>query len=219
MKRFLGFVPLLAIIVFVMAPAAAQAEPHQYKNGTITEPGEKVPQIAWGTLQLENANIGLIECRNIFGGYGENPVGGGAAQGELEGYSAYNCVSLSCEAAGKAVEVFPLGLDNPKEGNWEIHTVESPVGTFKLKVGNKLAANPKQIKFKVVCAGLINTEFHGELFPNTKNGTSIGAAPSKVEFLGATSGELESAAGTGTVKGKLKQMGYEGQDLLTIKNP
>jgi len=218
MKRFLGFVPLLAIIVFVMAPAAAQAEPHQYKNGTITEPGEKVPQLAWGTLQLENANIGLIECKNIFGGYGENPVGGGAAQGELEGYSAYNCTSVACEAASKAVEVFPLGLDNPKLGNWEIHIVGA-APPFKLKVGNKLAANAKQIKFKVVCAGLIDTEFHGELSPNAKNGTSIGAAPSKVEFLGAPSGELESAAGTGTVKGKLKQMGYEGQDLLQIFNP
>jgi hypothetical protein len=219
MKRFLGFVPLLAVVVFVMIPAAAQAEPHQYKNGTITAEGVKVPQIAWGTLQLENVNVGLIECKNIFAGNGQNPVGGGAAEGELEAYSAFNCKSASCEAAGKAVEVFPLGLDNPKLGSWEIHTVENPAGTFKLKVGNKLAANATQIKFKIVCAEVINVEFHGELFPNTKNGTSIGASPSKVEFLGATSGELESGLGNGTVKGKLKQMGYEGQDLLTVQNP
>jgi hypothetical protein len=219
MKRFLGFVPLLAVVAFVMIPAAAQAEPHQYKNGEITPPGEKVPQIAWGTLQLENINVGLIECKNIFAGTGQNPVGGGAAEGELEAYSTFGCKSVSCEAAGKAVEVFPLGLNNPKLGAWEIHTVENPAGTFKLKVGNKLAANAKQIKFKIVCTGVINVEFHGELFPNTKNGTSIGASPSKVEFKGATSGELESELGTGTVKGNLKQMGYEGQDLLTVKNP
>jgi len=218
MKRFLGFVPLLAVVAFMVIPAAAQAEPHQYKNGEITAPGEKVPQIAWGTLSLENLNTGLIECKNIFAGEGENPVGGGAAQGELEGYSAFNCKSASCEAAGKAVEVFPLGLDNPKLGNWELHTVES-AGIFKLKTGNKTTGSAKQIKFKIVCAGVINVEFHGELSPNTKNGTSIGASPSKVEFKGSASGELESELGTGTVKGNLKQMGYEGQDLLTIKNP
>jgi hypothetical protein len=219
MKRFLGLVPVLAIVC-AMIPAAAQAVPHQYKNGTITPEGEKVPQLAWGTLTLENLNAGLIKCHNIFGGTGENPVGGGAAQGELEGYSAYSCESETCEASGKKVEVYPLGLDNPILGYWEIHVVEEPAGTFKLKVGNKVSGSPKQIKFDIRCTGLLEaTEFHGELFPNTKNGTSIGASPSTVTFSKAASGELESLIGTGTVSGKVKQMGYEAQDLLQVKNP
>ena len=52
-----------------------------------------------------------------------------------------------------------------------------------------------------------------------KNGTSIGASPSKVEFKVPESGELESSIGGGVYRGKLKLMGYEGQDLITVKNP
>jgi len=209
----------IAIASLAVMPAAAQAEPHLYKNGALTPEGVKVPVLGFGTLQLENINLGLIECHNIVSGNEENPTGGGGAKGELEGNSAYNCNSAACESAGKTVEAFPIGLNNPKEGNWEIHMVEEPAGTFKLKLGNKEAKNSRQLKLEFKCAGIFETEFHGELKPNAKNGTSIGASPSKVEFKGPESGELESSIGGGWYRGKLKLMGYEGQDLITVKNP
>ena len=219
LRRFLSLASVLAFVSLAAMPAAAQAEPHVYKNGALTPEGVKVPVLGFGTLVFENGNLGVIECHNIVSGNEENPTGGGGAKGELEGNSSYNCTSAACESAGKTIEAFPIGLNNPKEGSWEIHVLEEPAGTFKLKLGNKEAKNSRQLKLEFKCAGLFETEFHGELKPNMKNGTSIGASPSKVEFKGPESGEMDSSIGVGCYKGKLKLMGYEGQDLITIKNP
>jgi len=229
MKRKFGRIgssgSLLAVLVagvvtvsIAVMPAAAQAEPHIYKNGTLVPEGEKVPFISWGRVQYEATTFGLIECRHLFSGNLQNPVGGGSGEGELEGLSAYNCSSIPCENAGKTIEVFPVGLDNPLVSSWELHLLEQPVGTFKLRMGNKNAESKKKIALKIVCKGQFEPEAHGELSPNMKNGTSIGAAPSKVEFLGASSGELESSVNI-VAKGKTKLMGYEGQDLIAVKNP
>jgi hypothetical protein len=43
-------------------------------------------------------------------------------------------------------------------------------------------------------------------------------APSKLEFE-AGSGALESTLGAGELTGKLKLMGYEGQELIGVRNP
>jgi len=217
---------LLAVLVagvvtasLAVIPAAAQAAPHVYKNGSIVPEGQKLPFISWGTVSYEASSpFGLIECRHLFSGNLQNPVGGGSGEGELEALSTYNCVSPSCESAGKTEEVFPVGLDNPLVSSWELHLLEQPVGTFKLRMGNKNAESKKKIALKFVCKGIFEPEGHGELSPNMKNGSSIGAAPSKVEFLGASSGELESAVNI-VAKGKTKLMGYEGQDLITVTNP
>jgi len=181
--------------------------------------GQKLPFISWGTLQYEAIAFGLIECRHVFSGNLQNPVGGGSGEGELEALSTYNCVSASCESAGKTEEVFPVGLDNPLVSSWELHLLEQPVGTFKLRMGNKNAESKKKIALKLICKGVLEGEAHGELSPNMKNGTSIGASPSKVEFRGAESGELEGSPENIVSKGKTKLMGYEGQDLITVKNP
>jgi len=72
---------------------------------------------------------------------------------------------------------------------------------------------------RVICAAsALNVEFHGSLTPKVTNGSSIGAAPSKLEFNPAA-GSLESTSGAGEMSGKLKLMGYEGQELIQVKNP
>jgi len=84
------------------------------------------------------------------------------------------------------------------------------------------------VRFDWVCEAIsTRAEFHGELSPKVKNGTSIGAAPSKLEFDAKPGGKLEATPPLSPAveaeylwfKGKLKIMGYEGQDLITVKNP
>jgi hypothetical protein len=61
-------------------------------------------------------------------------------------------------------------------------------------------------------------EFHGNLKPKVKAGTLIGAAPSRLEF-DATSGSLQSAAGSGAVTAKLRVMGFEAAEIIRANNP
>jgi hypothetical protein len=71
----------------------------------------------------------------------------------------------------------------------------------------------------VICAAsALNVEFHGTLKPRFKGGASIGLSPSKIEFE-ASSGSLESTEGPGAVTGNLKAMGFEGGEVIRIKNP
>ena len=106
-----------------------------------------------------------------------------------------------------------------------------PVG-FSTFIGGVAACDP-QVKYDpkssrwfyvaIRCDGTrtasaLNVEFHGSLKPKETNGSSIGAAPSKLEF-NAASGSLESASGAGELTGKLKLLGYEAQELVQVKNP
>jgi hypothetical protein len=92
---------------------------------------------------------------------------------------------------------------------------KSESGTFEFET--TLAKH--RIRFRVACHTKAEVvEASGELHPLAKNnGTVIGAAPSELEFKGATSGELESSAGTITVTGSLKLMGSEGGAIIKIK--
>jgi hypothetical protein len=207
-----------------MVPTGAQAvPPHIFKNGVESEPGGPIDSpplgsvgldtIAWGTLTLGNVTIGALKCENIFAGDGKNPIGGGAGEAVVDAFSAYDCTGPVCEGAGGKFEVIPEGLKEGKE--WTGVLEESAPGVVRLKVGNKVAASETKIRFEVVCAiSAIKLKFSGELAPKALNGTEIGIAPSKYEF-DPGAGTLESATGPGEVSGKLKTMGYEGQELLT----
>jgi hypothetical protein len=46
----------------------------------------------------------------------------------------------------------------------------------------------------------------------------IGSAPAVVQLKGAESGELESGIGGLVLTGKLKLMGYEAQEVITVVN-
>lgn len=236
-KKVLGLAPLLVIAVFAVAAAGAQAatSPRILQNGSEAklENGAKLPLLSWGTLTLENSKLGLIKCENAFGGYASDPgvkgEGDLPGEGKVLGYTAYNCKSEVCEAALGKVEVTPLGQTENELKEvvtverittpWEAHVNEPSPGTWKLKVGNKTPKSPSQIRFRVVCvAQATKAEFTGELNIAGEGGTLIGSAPAKLEFKGAETGELESSIGTGTVSGKVKLMGYNGQEVLTVKN-
>jgi len=235
-KTFLRLAPLLVIGALAVSAVAAQAAPRILANGSETklENGKKLPVMSWGTLKLENSKLGLITCKNAFGGLAEDPgvkgPGDLPGQGTVQGYAAYNCTGPLCEVAGEPVEVTPLGkATNPvtkaKETvgrittPWETVVNEPEPGKWKLKVGNKVEASETKILFGVVCAAqALKAEFHGELNIAGEGGTVIGSAPAKLTFEKAATGELESTIGTGTVEGKVKLQGYEAQEVLTVVN-
>jgi hypothetical protein len=178
--------------------------PHWYKNGGIVEEGSSVSVLAWGTLTLSNATTGAVKCQTISAGGIENPTGGGAGKGKLLANFAYNCAAPNCEAAGGTVEAVP------QKPAWSAVLVEE-AGVFRDKL--------EGIGLRVICAAsALNVEFHGSLKPTATNGTAIGSAPSKLEF-NAAAGSLESTSGAGEMSGKLKLMGYEGQELIQVRNP
>jgi hypothetical protein len=227
-SRLIGIPLFFAIAAFAVMPAAAQAVPHIYRNKVILPeqsggPGEEgTDLISWGTLVLQTKTVGTITCLNEFGGDAFNPIGGGAGEGRIDAYAAYDCTNELCESTFKSKqEIVPEGLD--KFGEWEAKLVEPVAGKIRLKTGNSTLESPTQIKFLIACppAGLgeIKVKSKGELSPLVENGTAIGSAPSKINF-DAESGELEIAnVKEGKVTEKLKGMGYEGGELITVKNP
>jgi hypothetical protein len=179
--------------------------PHWYKNGVILEEGGVGTDVlAWGVLTLENSKIGALTCQTLDGGDIANPVGGGAGKGVMDGFTVYDCVAPTCEGAGGKLEVIPERLE------WS-SLLREEAGVFRDKL--------EGIGLRVICAAsVLNVEFHGTLKPRFKPGTSIGASPSKLEFE-AASGSLESAEGPGAVTGSLRLMGFEGGEVIRVKNP
>jgi hypothetical protein len=119
-KLLLSLAPLIAVVAFVVAPTAAQANsPHYYVNNVrVGDPafervaGEKVPVLAYGHLSLtpEGATI-PTECENAVSGYLENPAPGGVAApagaGVTEAFDAFNCHNTECtEHGGKIGVIF-----------------------------------------------------------------------------------------------------------------
>jgi hypothetical protein len=229
-KLFISLAPLFAIAAFAVSPAVSQAActppacPHAYENGVKGAEGKKVRGIAWGTLKLKNATLGVVECHNIFAGFLENPVGGGAATGKVQAFYPYECVSASCLAlGGKGIAVAAGKLP------WNGEAIEPTVGEFRQKTGfkstekNKPPKEPGFVEFKVNCEGVTEPIFFGESDPKIlNNGLAIGSFPGEEEFTPGAAGEspLESEAlGNGETEGKVKGFGYSNQSQGEVHNP
>jgi hypothetical protein len=206
-------------------PINVPPAPHFYSNRVkLPEesggPGaEGKDTIGWSTLTLTTKTVGTITCRNEFGGDLYNPVAGGAGEGKIDGWIAYDCTNELCEASKAKQELIPEGLEN--FGEWEAKLVEPVAGKIRLKTGNSTLGSPTQIKFLIVCpGGEINSKAKGELSPLVENGTGLGgAAASKLKF-DKEAGELEIVSvKEGVVEGSLKLMGYEGGELISTRNP
>src|SRR5207247_1706626 len=85
---------------------------------------------------------------------------------------------------------------------WEFHVTEPAPGQYGLRLGNKETGSETAIRYRVDCSAQAGRfDFTGELNLAFENGTLIGAAPAKVKFTGAESGQLESEIGPGTISG------------------
>jgi len=232
-KIYLGLAPLLVIALLGAMAGASQAAPRFLQNGTEKklEEGAHFPILSWGVLKLNNSKLGLIECHNAFGGYATDPGKKGSGkpgEGKIEGYTAYGCLSPVCEAALGKVVVTPVGKEEAKKVEritaaepWETVVVEPEPEKWRLKTGNKNEPRPAkgQIDFEVTCAiQATHAEFTGELSLAGVGGTQQGAAPAKLKFEKAASGELQSALGNGTTSGEVSLFGYSEGQTLTVKN-
>src|ERR1700730_6460616 len=123
------FVAILAL--GALAAASASAEPHVYKSGVIVPEGEKIPILTWGTLTLtpEPAEAGApTSCENAAGGFGENPIGGGATVGQTQEFTSWNCTNAACppgEQVGLGQREFVVDAEQLP---WSIKLIEEAGG-------------------------------------------------------------------------------------------
>lgn len=202
-KLIISLAPVLATAAFVVMPAAAQAAPHHwFVNGTEAAQGEKVPTVTWGTLALESA-AGKVECKNVIGGYAENPTGGGAGKDAVQNFAPYECTSTCPVEIKITAEALPWPTELvEKEGKIKDQTVGAKL-RFKCQIGEETP--------------LLNTVFSGNNDPEPKNGTALGK-PSEDRYLGTGEEELVSPElGKGKTEGKVKSQGYNATELVTQK--
>jgi hypothetical protein len=238
-KLLTGLAPLLAIASFTVMPTASQAActppacPHVYKDGVIGGDGKKVREIAWGTVKFNNATEGTIECHNIFAGFVENPVGGGAAKGQVQGFYLYECIDETCTKVlgGTAFHI------TPGKFPWATEVFEDSAKQFRQKTGHKgptpgkepnSVTEPEFINIVFDCTGVSTPTFFGEQDPLLlNNGTAIGAGPGEEklepEKVNANAKDLESElVGRGEFESGspgIKVIGYGTEELLEVKNP
>lgn len=189
---------LIIAAVFVLAlavTATAQAEHRFTKNGAPI--AGTVPAVALGTLTFSTPNDGSWTCRTWAG----LSLSGQIAQFR-GGLTGYDCEAPYCEAkaepatlhAGPEEWAAKLG-----QGTTQMLEIGIPGAYVWLELGCRGKA-PE---------GPFVTYAGGTLTPEVENGSSVGAAPSKLVF-GASSGTLEGTTATG----RLKLFGYEGMELV-----
>jgi hypothetical protein len=235
-KLYIRLAPLLAVAAFAVMPAATQASctapacPHVYKNATLGAEGKKLREIWWGTLKLHNTTFGEIECHTILGTFEENPVGGGAAKGQVQGFYPYECADTTCTTAlgGKAIHVVPGKLP------WLTEVFENAQKEFREKIGHKGPSKnirpneltePGFVDFTVNCEGVATGEVFGELDALIlNNGISVGSSPGELQFESEKANPESSNLETETllafeVEGRVKREGYGAEELVEVKNP
>jgi hypothetical protein len=141
-KRTVSLAPLIVVAAFALAPAAAQAAPHYFVNGSLSPEGVKVTTLSYGLLGLGSSAGRPIECLNVVGGYVENPVGGGAGRSETNGWSVFKCTEAAeCDPRGGKINVIYENEKAPgqvagKGLSWPGELTEARAKTIRLKSTN-----------------------------------------------------------------------------------
>ena len=244
-KMLWSLAPLIVATALAVAPAIAQAAtPHWYSNGGITGEGVKVPYVAWHRLALTTSNGGSPEeCSNAVAGYVENPVGGGSGREEIQAWTAYDCTSAECEAAGGKLGIIFENEKVPGQADkleWPGELTEAVAGTIRLSATNIrqyfhcefVALDPSEkagtgpfegleersaVEYNGPGSEICTSASPGSWSPKITNG-SADNKPSRIEFSAGAGGELEcGSGGKGITTGKLKLMGFEESELLVAK--
>jgi hypothetical protein len=200
-KLYAAFVPLLAVVAFAAVPATSQAaEFHWYSNGVrLPFTSAKTQVITWGKLTLTASNGLVITCKKVDAGNVWNVSEATAGKDNTEVFVNYECKSEPEATCA------PLGVKTEAKGlPWATELAAGPVDKIK------------GIEITVTCNGTPVT-FTGELSPKVVNGTSA-EKPSYDEFTTGT-GTLTAPGLTATVVGKDKILGFENQELITVKAP
>jgi len=235
-KLYTGLVPLLALVAFAMAPAAAQAKqcttssavvgpcPHFELGGKLAT-AAKQKTLSWGNLTL-TSSAGTIACSNAILAREWNPAivkpatDGASGEDETLAFGSGECVDETCPGVGF---VQPRGLP------WTSELIEGPGA-------GEVQDESSNVKVVIGCENPLEKGTGAEYSPNggkilgelefettsehkqtptaLPNGSSGCNKPSELEFAG-TSGSLSAAGGAviGTTSGSLKICGYEKQGL------
>jgi hypothetical protein len=218
-KLYVALLPVLAVAMFAIAPAVAQAAPKwevclKEHGGSATKFSDsecqkelaagkwewvevggataKVQVITFGKLKLTAATGLVIECKVIDAGNIWNA--GGVGKDEITAFTNYDCKATPAEDC-----LEPEIATVAKSLVWTTELVE--VGTT---VFDKIATAAKPIEVTVLCGKVAKVTYHGTLEPSATNPTE--AHPLQFAFSGTT-GELENEAKTEKAK-------VEGKDSL-----
>jgi len=199
-KKFLmSFAPLVAVVAFALAPAAAQAVPHWYVNGTrLPFTSAKTRIKTFGVLTLHNATLGEVKCFVDDHGKIWNVNLTTAGMDEVQVFENYECEAKPTACPGITVTAEKL-----------------PWLTELTEVAGVIRDKIKGIQVKVVCPGVVEATFTGELTPKIVNSATVSFA----EFDTPGSGSLTSTLGPGNVTGKDFLIGIENAEIITAKNP
>jgi len=189
-KAFMTLTLLVAMTVFVVAPAVAQAVPSWYSNGKLIPVGEVVPVETSGALifQVEKKAVKCI--LKDFETIENDPNLTGLDL--ISRFSLTGCASkVPLCPTGAQAEVIAEGLP------WKSRLLPGP------PIRDEIAG----MMFRVVCGGAVIDVYHGTLFPEV--GKSV------LKF-GAGSGVLINSKGNPVkVTGSDKLKGPKGDEKIT----
>jgi phosphodiesterase/alkaline phosphatase D-like protein len=183
----------------------------------------------------QTSALGEVSCKTVGFGIVENPAGGAAGVGSINGFGFYSCIAPKCEKEaeeqfGKPGHAAITALNLPwnqslSEGGTPRSvrdhigvpfsgTFGSPSrGEMDIRLVCEVAATGKQVT---------TANFEGQLEPEIGIGTGAspglnGSFPSELSFTGASSGALHSElGGEGTFSGLLKYVGYASHTDLEV---
>jgi hypothetical protein len=197
----------------------ATATPHYYSEGALLGSTPKT-DVAWGTITLAAVKGGspgsFITCHSAGAGTQFNPEGGAAGEGLIQAFATFACESqgicLTGESSALVAEELP----------WHNILTEEVSGTIRQETTG--------VKVLITC--LVGEKVESEhrfltgakekgVRPTSHLGTS--ALHPLLLAYEAGSGELEAEASLGTitrkVEGVAKVLGFEAQELISIKDP
>jgi hypothetical protein len=198
-KMYAVLLPVLAIAAMAIAASAAQAAiPHWYSNGVRLAFPETKEVSTFGKLSLSNASTGSVTCNVLDEGTITNTSLTTAGTDSISVFINSKCKSSPTACPGITITAEKLP--------WATELTEPSPGVFRDKI--------KGIQVKLVCPGVVEGTFTGELSPKFVNGTTVSA----IEFDGE-SGSLTSGIGSGTVTGRDNVAGTEKGEVITVKGP
>ncbi len=197
-KAFASLAPMLALAVFVVVPAAAQAAPHWYKKNVLLG-SAPVTVATSGALTLSALGT-VIKCKVSDSEEIWNPASGGPGEDLVGAFTLSKCkVKAASPVCPKgAAEVLASGL------SWPSRLLSTP------PPGPVIRDEIAGVRLTIVCSTGVGDEFVGSLTPEVGNGVLI--------FGGPGGGTLfDGASNPMTVSGKDKLIAPPGK--VTAKDP
>ena len=167
-KSLACLMPLLAVIAFVVVPAAAQAAPHWYKKNVQVGAGH-VTAATTGTLTIEALGA-KIKCKVNDKEEIWNPASGGSGEDVMTGFALVKCKN-TVASPGCPTGPLPVTAENLP---WR--TLLVTVTTTPVTIRDEIFG----VRLNVGCANSAGTTgdvFEGTLSPQVGNGDLIFGGP------------------------------------------